>query len=156
VAVRAPADGYTLLLINTANASNAALYPKLNFVFVRDISPVAGIVRVPHVMEVNPTFPAKTVSEFITYAKANPGKINMASGGNGGPTHIAGELFKLMTGVNLVHVPYRGGAPALTDLLGGQVQVMFDQVLSSIGYIKAGQRRTTWRYERLRQSRGSS
>src|SRR5262249_50315647 len=104
-AVRAPPDGYTLLLINTGNASNAALYPKLNFVFTRDISPVAGVVRVPHVMEVNPTFPAKTVPEFITYARANPGKINMASGGNGGPTHIAGELFKLMTGVNLVHVP---------------------------------------------------
>ena len=140
-AVRAPPDGYTLLLINTGNASNAALYPKLNFVFVRDVSPVAGLVRVPHVMEVNPTFTAKTVPEFIAYAKANPGKINMASGGNGGPTHIAGELFKLMTGVNLVHVPYRGGAPALTDLIGGQVQVMFDQVLSSIGYIKAGQLR---------------
>jgi tripartite-type tricarboxylate transporter receptor subunit TctC len=141
VAVRAPPDGYTLLLINTGNASNAALYPKLNFVFVRDISPVAGIVRVPHVMEVTPSFPVKTVPEFINYAKANPGKINMASGGNGGPTHIAGELFKLMTGVNLVHVPYRGGAPALADLIGGQVQVMFDQILSSIGYIKAGQLR---------------
>jgi tripartite-type tricarboxylate transporter receptor subunit TctC len=141
VAVRAPPDGYTLLLINTGNASNATLYPKLNFVFIRDISPVAGIVRVPHVMEVNPSFPAKTVPEFITYAKANPGKINMASGGNGGPTHLSGELFKLMTGVNLVHVPYRGGAPALTDLLGGQVQVMFDQILSSIGYIKSGQLR---------------
>jgi tripartite-type tricarboxylate transporter receptor subunit TctC len=141
VAVRAPSDGYTLLLINTGNASNAALYPKLNFVFIRDVSPVAGIVRVPHVMEVNPSFPAKTVPEFIAYATANPGKINMASGGNGGPTHIAGELFKLMTGVNLVHVPYRGGSPALTDLLGGQVQVMFDQVLSSIGYIKADQLR---------------
>jgi tripartite-type tricarboxylate transporter receptor subunit TctC len=141
VAVRAPPDGYTLLLINTGNASNATLYPKLNFVFIRDISPVAGIVRVPHVMEVNPSFPAKTVPEFITYAKANPGKINMASGGNGGPTHLSGELFKLMTGVNLVHVPYRGGAPALTDLLGGQVQVMFDQILSSIAYIKSGQLR---------------
>jgi tripartite-type tricarboxylate transporter receptor subunit TctC len=132
VAVRAPPG-------HTGNASNATLYPKLNFVFIRDISPVAGIVRVPHVMEVNPSFPAKTVPEFITYAKANPGKINMASGGNGGPTHLSGELFKLMTGVNLVHVPYRGGAPALTDLLGGQVQVMFDQILSSIAYIKSGQ-----------------
>jgi tripartite-type tricarboxylate transporter receptor subunit TctC len=134
-------DGYTLLLINTGNASNAALYPKLNFVFIRDISPVAGIVRVPHVMEVHPSFPAKTVPEFIAYAKANPGKINMASGGNGQATHISGELFKLMTGVNLVHVPYRGGAPALADLLGGQVQVMFDQVMSSVGYIKAGRLR---------------
>jgi tripartite-type tricarboxylate transporter receptor subunit TctC len=141
VAVRAPPDGYTLLLINTGNASNATLYPKLNFVFIRDISPVAGIVRVPHVMEVNPSFPAKTVPEFITYAKANPGKINMASGGNGAPTHLSGELFKLMTGVNLVHVPYRGGAPALTDLLGDQVQVMFDQISSSIGYIESGQLR---------------
>jgi tripartite-type tricarboxylate transporter receptor subunit TctC len=141
VAVRAPPDGYTLLLINTGNASNATLYPKLNFVFNRDISPVAGILRVPHVMEVNPSFPAKTVPEFISYAKANPGKINMASGGIGAPTHLSGELFKLMTGVNLVHVPYRGGAPALADLLGGQVQVMFDQILSSIGYIKSGQLR---------------
>jgi tripartite-type tricarboxylate transporter receptor subunit TctC len=141
VAVRAPPDGYTLLLINTGNASNATLYPKLNFVFIRDISPVAGIVRVPHVMEVNPSFPAKTVPEFITYAKANPGKVNMASGGIGAPTHLSGELFKLMTGVNLVHVPYRGGAPALADLLGGQVQVMFDQILTSIGYIKSGQLR---------------
>jgi tripartite-type tricarboxylate transporter receptor subunit TctC len=141
VAVRAPPDGYTLLLINTGNASNATLYPKLNFVFIRDISPVAGIVRAPHVMEVNPSFPAKTVPEFITYAKANPGKVNMASGGIGAPTHLSGELFKLMTGVNLVHVPYRGGAPALADLLGGQVQVMFDQILTSIGYIKSGQLR---------------
>jgi tripartite-type tricarboxylate transporter receptor subunit TctC len=141
VAARAPPDGYTLLLFNTGNASNATLYPKLNFVFIRDISPVAGIVRVPHVMEVNPSFPAKTVPEFITYAKANPGKVNMASGGIGAPTHLSGELFKLMTGVNLVHVPYRGGAPALADLLGGQVQVMFDQILTSIGYIKSGQLR---------------
>jgi tripartite-type tricarboxylate transporter receptor subunit TctC len=141
VAVRAPPDGYTLLLINTANASNATLYPKLNFIFIRDIAPIGGIVRVPHVMEVNPSFPVKSVSEFITYAKANPGRINMASGGNGGPTHMSGELFKLMTGINMVHVPYRGGAPALTDLLGGQVQVMFDQILSSIGYIKSGQLR---------------
>jgi tripartite-type tricarboxylate transporter receptor subunit TctC len=110
--VRAPPDGYTLLLINTSNVSNPTLYDKLNFNFIRDIAPVASIVRVPHVMEVNPSFPAKTIAEFITYAKANPGKINMASGGNGNPSHLTGELFKMMTGVNMVHVPYRGGALA--------------------------------------------
>ena len=123
--VHAPADGYTLLLATRANAINATLYEKLNFNFIRDIAPVAGIMRVPLVMVVNPSVPAKTVPEFIAYAKANPGKINMASGGNGGPDHMSGELFKMMAGVNMVHVPYRGLAPALTDLLGGQVQVMF-------------------------------
>ena len=122
---RAP-DGYTLLLVNAQNTINAALYEKLNFDFLRDIAPVAGIDRVPLVMEVNPSFPAKTVPEFIAYAKANPGKINMASAGIGGPQHVAGELFKFMAGVDMVHVPYRGSTPALTDLLGGQVQVMFD------------------------------
>ena len=121
--VRAPPDGYTLLLVSTANAINATLYDKLNFNFIRDIAPVAGIIRVPNVMVVNPSVPAKTVPEFIAYAKANPGKINMASAGNGAASHVAGELFKMMTGVNMVHVPYRGAAPALTDLLGGQVQV---------------------------------
>jgi tripartite-type tricarboxylate transporter receptor subunit TctC len=141
VVVRAPPDGYTLLLINTSNASNRTLYDKLNYNFVRDIAPVAGIVRVPHVMEVNPSFPAKTVSEFIAYAKANPAKINMASGGNGNPSHLTGELFKMMAGVAMVHVPYRGGAPAAADLIGGQVQVLFDPMPSSIGYIKGGQLR---------------
>ena len=121
--VRAPPDGYTLLLVGPPNAINATLYEKLNFNFIRDIAPVAGIIRVPIVMVVNPSVPAKTVPEFIAYAKANPGKINMASAGNGTPHHVSGELFKMMAGVNMVHVPYRGAAPALTDLLGGQVQV---------------------------------
>ena len=123
--VQAPPDGYTLLLVTSANAINATLYDKLNFNFIRDIAPVASIIRVPNVMEVNPSVPAKTVPEFIAYAKANPGKINMASAGNGSSPHVAGELFKMMTGVDMVHVPYRGAAPALTDLLGGQVQVFF-------------------------------
>jgi len=122
-AARAPQDGYTLLLVNSANAINATLYGKLNFNFIRDIAPVAGIIRDPIVMVVHPSFPAKTVPEFIAYAKANPRKINMASAGTGTPGHMAGELFKAMTGVNMLHVPYRGGAPAVTDLLGGQVQV---------------------------------
>src|SRR5712691_9200142 len=122
-AVRAPADGYTLLLVAPANAINATLYEKLNYDFIRDMAPVAGLIRFPNVMEVNPSVPAKTVPEFIAYAKANPGKINMASSGNGSTIHVSGELFKMMAGVNMVHVPYRGGAPALTDLLGGQVQV---------------------------------
>jgi len=139
--VRAPADGYTLLLVNPANAINATLYEKLNFNFIRDIAPVASIVRVPNVMLVNPSFSAKTVPEFIAYAKANPGKVNLASGGTGGSNHVAGEMFKMMTGLNLVHVPYRGGAPALTDLIGGQVQVTFDPLASSIEYIKAGKLR---------------
>ena len=139
--VRAPADGYTLLLVGTANAINATLYDKLNFNFIRDIAPVAGVIRAPNVMVVNPSVPAKTVPEFIAYAKANPGKINMASAGNGTAGHMAGELFKMMTGVDMVHVPYRGAAPALTDLLGGQVQVMFDTMPSSIEHIRAGKLR---------------
>src|SRR5262245_51485942 len=139
--VRAPPDGYTLLFITSANSINATLYDKLNFNFIRDIVPVATIVRVPSVMEVNPSFPAKTVPEFIAYTKANPGKVNMASAGNGTVSHVAGELFKMMSGINMVHVPYRGGPPALTDLIGGQVQVMFDNVATSIEHIKAGRLR---------------
>jgi len=139
--VRAPPDGYTLLLINAANAFNATLYDNLSFNFVRDIAPVAGLMAASSVMMVHPSVPAKTVPEFIAYAKANPGKINMASGGVGSPSHVAGELFKMMAGVNMIHVPYRGLAPAMTDLLGGQVQVIFDAVTSSIEYIKAGRLR---------------
>jgi tripartite-type tricarboxylate transporter receptor subunit TctC len=141
VAVHAPADGYTLLSVNTSNFVNATLYEKLPYNFIHDIEPVASIDRVPLVMEVNPLVPVKTVPEFIAYAKANPGKLNMASGGNGNSTHMAGELFKMMAGVNLTHVPYRGSAPALTDLLGGQVQVMFDLIASSIEHIKGGKLR---------------
>src|SRR5262245_36168250 len=118
--VRAPADGHTLLLASVANATSATFYDKLNFNFIRDLAPVAGIVREPFVVEVHPSFPAKTVPEFIAYAKDNPGKINMASAGNGTATHVAGELFKMMSGADMVHVPYRGGAPALTDLISGQ------------------------------------
>jgi tripartite-type tricarboxylate transporter receptor subunit TctC len=140
-AVRAAPDGYTLLLVLPPNAINATLYDKLNFDFIRDIMPVAGIMRTPLVMEVNPSFPAKTVAEFIAYAKANPGKINRASGGNGTSGHVAGELFRMMTGINMLHVPYRGGAAAIADLLGGQVQVVFDTVASSTDYIKAGKLR---------------
>jgi tripartite-type tricarboxylate transporter receptor subunit TctC len=139
--VRAPADGYTLLLAQTANAIGAALYDKLNFNFIRDIAPVASMVRVANIMEVHPSFPAKTVAEFIAYAKANPGKINMASAGSGNPTHLAGELFKMMAGVDMVHVPYRGEAAALTDLLGGQVHVYFGTLPGSIEHIKAGRLR---------------
>jgi len=139
--VNAPADGYTILLVNAQNTINSSLYEKLNFDFLRDIAPVAGIDNVPLVMEVNPSFPAKTVPEFITYAKANPGKINMASAGIGGPQHVAGELFKFMAGVDLVHVPYRGSTPALTDLMGGQVQVMFDVTPSSLPLINSGKLR---------------
>jgi len=139
--VRAPADGYTLLLAHTANAINATLYEKLNFNFIRDITPVAGIIRVPGVMVVNPSLPAKTVLEFIAYAKANPGKINMASGGAGGPDHMSGELFKTMTGVNMIHVPYRGLSPALSDLLAGQVQVIFSSFPAAIEYIRAAKLR---------------
>jgi tripartite-type tricarboxylate transporter receptor subunit TctC len=139
--VRAPADGYTLLLVPAPAAINATLYDNLNFNFIRDIAPVAGILRVPEVMVVNPAVPANSVSEFIAYAKANPGKINMASAGNGTVPHVAGELFKFMTGVDLVRVGYRGGGPALVDLMGGQVQVMFEPTLSTIGYIRAGKLR---------------
>ena len=139
--VKAPADGYTLLLVNAASAINATLYAKLNFNFIRDIVPVAGITREHLVMKVNPSVPAKTVPEFIAYTKAAPSKINMASGGNGAPSHIAGELFKMMASVDMVHVPYRGAAPALTDLLGGQVQVYFGPMPSSIEYIKTGKLR---------------
>jgi len=135
--VRAPADGYTLLVIGTTAAINATLFEKLNYNFIRDIAPVASIIRVPHVMQVNPSLPVTTVPEFIAYAKANPGKISMGSGGNGSPAHVIGEHFKMMTGVNLVHVPYRGGAPALTDLIGGQIQVAFIDMAASIEYIRA-------------------
>jgi tripartite-type tricarboxylate transporter receptor subunit TctC len=141
VVVRALADGYTLLMVGTPGAINATLYDKLNFNFIRDIAPVASITRAPLVMAVNPTVSAKTVPEFIAYAKANPGKINMASGGVGTSPHVAGELFKMMAGVNLVHVPYRGAGPALTDLLGGQVQVYFASIVGSIEYIRAGRLR---------------
>ena len=137
--VRAAPDGYTLLLVAPANAINATLYDKLNFNFIRDIAPVASIVRAPFVMVVNPSVPAKTVPEFIAYAKANPGKINMASAGNGTSAHVSGELFKMMAGVDMVHVPYRGSD--LPDLLGGQVQVMFDPIPQSIEYIRAGKLR---------------
>jgi tripartite-type tricarboxylate transporter receptor subunit TctC len=136
--VRAPADGYTLLLVPGSVTANATLYPKLNFDFIRDIIPIALISELPLVMEVNPSFPAKTVPEFIAYAKANPGKISMASGGTGSTSHIGGELLKLRTGIDMLHVPYRGGAPAVTDLLGGQVQVYFSPLPESIETIKAG------------------
>ena len=136
--VKAPPDGYTLLLVTVANVVNTTLYERLSFNFARDISAVASIDRVPNVMVVHPSFPAQTVPAFIAYARANPGKINMASAGNGTAQHVAGEQFKMMAGINMTHVPYRGGAPALNDLLGGQVQVMFDTMQSSIGFIKAG------------------
>jgi tripartite-type tricarboxylate transporter receptor subunit TctC len=139
--VHAPPDGYTLLVVSTASAINATLYDKLSFNFIRDIAPVASVIRGPTVMVVNPSVPAKSVPEFIAYAKANPGKLTMASGGIGSGTHLPGELFKMMAGVNMVHVPYRGGGPALTDLLGGQVQVMFPSTVSSIEYIRAGRLR---------------
>jgi tripartite-type tricarboxylate transporter receptor subunit TctC len=136
--VNADPDGYTVLLVNPANGINASLYAKLSFNFIRDIAPVAGIARVPNVMIVPNDFPAKTVAEFIAYAKANPGKVNMASSGNGTSIHLSGELFKAMTGVEMQHVPYRGSAPAVTDMIGGRVQVMFDNMPSCIGHIKAG------------------
>ena len=139
--VNAPPDGYTLLVGATANAINATLYNKLNFNFIRDTVPVAGIIRVPNVMEVNLSVPARSILEFIAYAKANPGKISMASGGVGASSHMSGELFKFMTGIDMVHVPYRGVAPALADLIGGQVQVMFDTMPNTIEYIKAGKLR---------------
>ena len=139
--VNAPPDGYTLLLVGASSAINVTLYEKLNFNFLRDITPVAGIISIPFIMAVNPSFPAKTVSEFIAYAKVNPSKVNMGSGGNGTAGHLSGELFKMMAGVNMVHVPYRGEAPALTDMLGGQVQVMFATMPASIEYIRAGKLR---------------
>ena len=136
--VTAQPDGYTLLVANAGNAINASLYPKLNFNFIRDLVPVAGMVRAPHVLFVAPTFPAKTVEDLIAYAKANPGKINYASAGTGTANHIAAEMFKMMTGVDMVHVPYKGGAPANLALMSGEVQVMFADVLSVAGLMKAG------------------
>jgi tripartite-type tricarboxylate transporter receptor subunit TctC len=140
-AVRAAADGYTILMIGPSATINATLYDNLNFVFLRDIAPIASIMRTSNVMEVNPSFPAKTVPEFIAYAKANPGKINYASAGSGSSQHMAGELFKMMTGIDMVHVPYRGAAPALTDLLAGQVQSMFDNMTSSVEHVRGGRLR---------------
>jgi tripartite-type tricarboxylate transporter receptor subunit TctC len=140
VVVRAPPDGHTLLMVGTPNVVSTALYDKRNFDFIRDIVPVASIARSPHFMVVNPSFPAKTVPQFIAYAKANPGKIKMASGGVGSGNHLAGELFKMMAGVDILHVPYRGDAPAMTDLLGGAVEVLFG-TMSSIEYIRAGKLR---------------
>ncbi len=139
--VNAPPDGYTMLLVNPANGINATLYKNLSFNFIRDIAPVAGIVRTPNVMEVTNSLPVKTVQEFITYCKANPGKINMASSGSGTSVHLSGELFKSMTGCDMVHVPYKGAGPALIDLIGGQVHVLFDNLPSSIGHIKGGKLR---------------
>jgi tripartite-type tricarboxylate transporter receptor subunit TctC len=141
VVANSPPDGYTLLLVNPANGINVTLYKKLPFNFLRDIAPVAGITRVPNVMEVNPNFPAKTVAEFIAYGKANPGKINMASSGNGTSVHLSGELFMAMTGVKMTHVPYRGAGPALTDMIAGTVDVIFDNMPSSIEFIKSGKLR---------------
>ena len=139
--VKSAPDGYTLLMVSPPNTINATLYEKLNFNFLRDVAAVAAIARVPNVMEVNPSVPASTVAEFIAYAKANPGKLSFASAGVGSSQHLSGEMFKMMAGVDMVHVPYRGGAPALTDLIGGQVQLMFDNVSSSIEHIRAGKLR---------------
>ena len=136
--VNAPADGYTMLLVNPANGINASLYKKLPFNFIRDILPVAGLVRTPNVMVVTNGLPVKTVAEFIAYCKANPSKVNMASSSSGTSTHLSGELFKSMTGCNMVHIPYKGAGPVLTDLIGGQVQVFFDNLPSSAGHIKGG------------------
>ncbi len=139
--VRAPPDGYTLLLVAPANAINATLYDKLSFDFLRDIVPVAGIIRFPNVVDVNPSLPVKSIPELIAYAKTNPGKLNMASSGNGSTIHMSGELFKMMAGINMVHVPYRGGAPALTDLIAGQVHVMFDNIPTSAEHVRSGRLR---------------
>src|SRR5215475_5427002 len=139
--VRAPPDGYTIAMITSTNAINTTLYEKLNFNFIRDIAPVGSITRVPNVMAVNPSVPAKTVREFIAYAKANPGKVNYGSAGTGAPSHLAGELFRMMADIDIQHVPYRGAAPAMTDLLGGQVQAAFSPMPALIEYIKAGKLR---------------
>lgn len=139
--VNAPPDGYTMLLVNPANGINATLYKDLKFNFIRDIAPVAGLVRAPNVMEVTNSLPVKTVAEFIAYCKANPGKVNMASSGSGTSVHLSGELFKSMTGCEMLHVPYKGAGPALVDLIGGQVHVMFDNLPSSAGHIKSGKLR---------------
>ena len=136
--IRAPADGYTLLISGSNAAINATLFQTLNFNFIRDTAPIASIVRVPQVMQVNPSLPVKSVPEFIAYAKANPGRIAMGSGGNGSPAHVIGEYFKLMTDTDLTHVPYRGAAPAVTDLLGGQIQVAFTELATSLGHIRSG------------------
>ena len=140
-ALTAPPDGYTMLLVNPAHGINATLYKNLNFNFIRDVAPVAGLVRTPNVMEVTPSLPVKTVAEFIAYCKANPGKINMASSGSGTSVHLSGELFKSMTGCQMLHVPYKGAGPALIDLMGGQVHVIFDNLPSSIGHIRNGKLR---------------
>jgi len=140
-ALSAPPDGYTMLLVNPAHGINATLYKNLTFNFIRDVAPVAGLVRTPNVMEVTPSFPAKTVAEFIAYCKANPKKINMASSGSGTSVHMSGELFKSLTGCDMLHVPYKGAGPALVDLMGGQVDVLFDNLPSSIGHIKSGKLR---------------
>ena len=139
--IRASADGYTLLIASSSAAINATLFQTLNFNFIRDITPIASIVRVPQVMQVNPSLPVQNVPEFIAYAKANPGKIAMGSGSNGSPAHVIGEYFKLVTGADLTHVPYRGAAPAVTDLLGGQIQVAFTEMATSLGHIKSGRLR---------------
>ncbi len=141
VALKSPPDGYTMLLVNPAHGINATLYKDLTFNFVRDVEPVAGIARTPNVMEVTATFPAKTVKEFIDYCKANPGKINMASSGSGTSVHMSGEMFKMMTGCDMLHVPYKGAGPALIDLISGKVDVLFDNLPSSIGHIKGGKLR---------------
>jgi tripartite-type tricarboxylate transporter receptor subunit TctC len=141
VVVRAAPDGYTLLLVNAANTISSTIYDNLNFTFIRDIAPVGAIMRVPLTVVVNPSSPARTLPEFIEYVKSNPGKINMASAGNGAPEHMSGELFNMMVGVKMLHVPYRGAAPALTDLLGGQVQVMFASMPAAIEYVRAGRLR---------------
>ena len=136
--IRSAADGYTLLISGSNAAINASLFKSLNFNFIRDTAPIGSIVRVPQLMQVNPAVPAKTVPEFIAYAKANPGKIAMGSGGNGSPAHVIGEYFKMMTGTDLTHVPYRGAAPAVTDLIGGQIQVAFTELATSLGHVKSG------------------